>query len=364
MTAPVDRDALVRVDGLRKVFGGGGWRLGKARPRVRAVDGVSFSIGRGETFGVVGETGSGKSTLGRLLLRLLDPTEGRVVFDGQDITHMPQSGLRRLRGAMQMVFQDPYGSLDPRMKVGAIVAEPMHVHGADRSAIARRTGEILEQVGLSPASADRYPHEFSGGQRQRIGIARAMALNPKLLILDEPVSALDVSIQAQILNLLREIQQETGVAYIFIAHDLAVVRHISERVAVMYLGKIVEMGPRQQLYAAPRHPYTASLLSAVPVPSLNAERRRRRIMLHGEIGSATALPSGCRFHPRCFKARLKAASGSVATTKIAGDVTVPRQCAEHEPDLRSDPNDHAVACHFPLEPGETGERDEPMKLAG
>ena len=350
-------DPLVRVDGLRKVFGGGGWLFGKTRPEVCAVDDVSFSVGRGETFGVVGETGSGKSTLGRLLLRLLDPTDGLVEFDGQDITHLPQSELRRLRGDMQMVFQDPYGSLDPRMKVGAIVAEPMHVHGADRSKIVRRTGEILEQVGLAPTSADRYPHEFSGGQRQRIGIARAMALNPKLLILDEPVSALDVSIQAQILNLLREIQRETGVAYIFIAHDLAVVRHISERIAVMYLGRIVEMAPRQHLYGAPRHPYTASLLSAVPIPDLKAERQRKRIALHGEIGSATALPSGCRFHPRCFKARLKAASGDVATTRIAGDVAVPRQCADSEPELQADAEGHAVACHFPLAPGETTDRD-------
>ena len=361
MSAHVDGampdEELVRVEGLRKVFGGRGWLFGRAHAEVRAVDGVSFSVGRGETFGIVGETGSGKSTLGRLLLRLLDPTDGRVVFDGQDITRLPQSGLRRLRGDMQMVFQDPYGSLDPRMKVGAIVAEPMHVHGADRSTIARRTAEILDQVGLAPASADRYPHEFSGGQRQRIGIARAMALKPKLLILDEPVSALDVSIQAQILNLLREIQRQTGVAYIFIAHDLAVVRHISERIAVMYLGRIVEMAPRQRLYAAPRHPYTASLLSAVPIPDLKAERGRRRIALHGEIGSATALPSGCRFHPRCFKARLTAAAGGVATAKIADDVAVPRQCVESEPALQADVNEHVVACHFPLEPGEVNERD-------
>ena len=350
-----DCEALVRVDNLRKVFGGKRWMFGKAGPEVSAVDGVSFSVGRGETFGVVGETGSGKSTLGRLLLRLLNPTDGRVMFDGRDITHLSQSELRRLRGDMQMVFQDPYGSLDPRMKVGAIVAEPMQVHGADRSQIVRRTGEILEQVGLPPATADRYPHEFSGGQRQRIGIARAMALNPKLLILDEPVSALDVSIQAQILNLLRRIQRETGVTYIFIAHDLAVVRHISERIAVMYLGRIVEMAPRQHLYAAPRHPYTASLLSAVPIPDLKAERHRKRIALHGEIGSATALPSGCRFHPRCFKARLKASADGVATAKIADDVVVPRKCVESDPELQADAEDHFVACHFPLEPGEAAD---------
>ncbi|MCG8592848.1 MAG: dipeptide/oligopeptide/nickel ABC transporter ATP-binding protein, partial [Kiloniellales bacterium] len=234
-----DRDTLLQVSDLSKVFGSRGLLFRGTRPEVRAVDGISFSVRRGETLGIVGETGSGKSTLGRLLIRLLDPSGGRIVFDGRDITNLAQSRVRRLRHDMQMVFQDPYGSLDPRMTVGSIVAEPMLVHGVERSSIAGRTAEILERVGLAPAMADRYPHEFSGGQRQRIGIARAMALDPKLLILDEPVSALDVSIQAQILNLLRDIQRQSGVAYIFIAHDLAVVRHISERVAVMYLGRIV-----------------------------------------------------------------------------------------------------------------------------
>ena len=345
-----DRDTLLQVSDLSKVFGSRGLLFRGTRPEVRAVDGISFSVRRGETLGIVGETGSGKSTLGRLLIRLLDPSGGRIVFDGRDITNLAQSRVRRLRHDMQMVFQDPYGSLDPRMTVGSIVAEPMLVHGVERSSIAGRTAEILERVGLAPAMADRYPHEFSGGQRQRIGIARAMALDPKLLILDEPVSALDVSIQAQILNLLRDIQRQSGVAYIFIAHDLAVVRHISERVAVMYLGRIVETAPRERLYAAPRHPYTASLLSAVPIPNLRAERRRKRIALYGEIGSATALPQGCRFHPRCFKARQVAAGGGVATTTLAKRVVVPSRCVDSEPQLADDGGGHFAACHFPLGP--------------
>ena len=352
-----DSAPLLQVNDLSKVFGGGGLPFRGPRPEVRAVDGVSFSVRRGETLGIVGETGSGKSTLGRLLIRLLDPSGGRIVFGGRDITTLAQSRVRRLRHEMQMVFQDPYGSLDPRMKVGSIVAEPMLVHRTDRSVIAHRTAEILERVGLSPAMAERYPHEFSGGQRQRIGIARAIALDPKLLILDEPVSALDVSIQAQILNLLRDIQRQSGVAYIFIAHDLAVVRHISERIAVMYLGRIVETAPRERLYAAPRHPYTASLLSAVPVPNLRAERQRKRIALYGEIGSATALPHGCRFHPRCFKARQIAAAGGVATTTLAKGVAVPSRCVDSEPPLAEDGNGHFAACHFPLEPGAAGLQD-------
>ena len=352
-----DDGALLQVSDLSKVFSHRGLLFRRARSEVRAVDGVSFSVRRGETLGIVGETGSGKSTLGRLLIRLLDPSGGRIVFDGRDITSLAQSRVRRLRHEMQMVFQDPYGSLDPRMKVGSIVAEPMLVHGAERSGIARRTAEILERVGLAPAMAERYPHEFSGGQRQRIGIARAMALDPKLLILDEPVSALDVSIQAQILNLLRDIQRQSGVAYIFIAHDLAVVRHISGRVAVMYLGRIVETAPRERLDAAPRHPYTASLLSAVPIPNLRAERQRKRIALYGEIGSATALPSGCRFHPRCFKARLVASGGGVATATLPKGVAVPRRCVDSEPQLANDGSGHFAACHFPLAPSGAEARD-------
>ena len=352
-----DRDALLQVKDLSKVFGGGGLLFQRARPEIRAVDRISFSVRRGETLGIVGETGSGKSTLGRLLIRLLDPSGGRIVFDGRDITHLAQSRVRHLRHEMQMVFQDPYGSLDPRMKVGSIVAEPMLVHGTERSNIRHRTAEIMERVGLSPAMAERYPHEFSGGQRQRIGIARAIALDPKLLVLDEPVSALDVSIQAQILNLLRDIQRQSGVAYIFIAHDLAVVRHISERIAVMYLGRIVETAPRESLYAMPRHPYTASLLSAVPIPNLKAERQRKRIALYGEIGSATALPRGCRFHPRCFKARHVAAGGGVATTTLGNSVVVPSRCVDSEPQLDDDGSGHFAACHFPLEQSAAGLQD-------
>lgn len=347
-------DTLLEVSGLTKVFGGKSWLFGTKRPSVHAVDDVNLTIKRGETLGVVGETGSGKSTLGRLVLRLLDPTEGQITFDGRDITGVSRTRMRPLRSEMQMVFQDPYGSLDPRMKVGAIVAEPMRVHGTERGSIARRTTDILHRVGLAPAMADRYPHEFSGGQRQRIGIARAIALDPKLLVLDEPVSALDVSIQAQILNLLRDIQRQSGVAYMFIAHDLAVVRHISDRIAVMYLGRIVELAHRDRLYAAPRHPYTASLLSAVPIPDLKAERQRNRIALHGEIGSATALPSGCRFHPRCFKARLVAEKGLAATTTLSSGLTLPARCVESDPALSSVWNGDHVACHFPLEPGDAG----------
>ncbi|MFW5833816.1 MAG: ABC transporter ATP-binding protein, partial [Pseudomonadota bacterium] len=327
MTTP-----LVTVEGLDKSFGGAGFPFARRQPIVRAVDGVSLTLFRGETLGLVGETGSGKSTLGRLVLRLLEPTAGRIAFDGRDITHLGRRELRSLRRRMQMVFQDPYGSLDPRMRVGAIIAEPMHVHGMEGRRIPARVREIMQLVGLRETMIDRYPHEFSGGQRQRIGIARAMALDPDLLVLNEPVSALDVSIQAQILNLLRKIQQQTGVTYLFIAHDLSVVRHISDRVGVMYLGRIVELAPRDDLYRRPRHPYTRALLSAVPVPDPAVEKTRRRIPLHGEIGSATAVPSGCRFHPRCFRARLVAERGDVATTAV-GEAVVPRICAEDEPRL-------------------------------
>ena len=359
-----DHETLLQADDLSKVFGGRSLLFRRSRPEVRAVDKVSFSVRRGETLGIVGETGSGKSTLGRLLIRLLDPSGGRIVFDGRDITSLAQARVRKLRHEMQMVFQDPYGSLDPRMKVGAIVAEPMLVHGVERSGITRRTAEILEWVGLAPAMAERYPHEFSGGQRQRVGIARAMTLDPKLLILDEPVSALDVSIQAQILNLLRDLQRQSGVTYIFIAHDLAVVRHISERVAVMYLGRIVETAARERLYAAPRHPYTASLLSAVPLPNLRAERQRKRIALYGEIGSATALPSGCLFHPRCFKARLVAAAGGVATTTLTKGVVVPSRCTDSEPPLADDGGGHFAACHFPLDRNGEEARDTASFVTG
>lgn len=350
-------NALLQVRNLVKHFGGGGGRLwpGRAHPVVRAVDNISFHIRRGETFGVVGETGSGKSTLGRVILRLLDPTGGHVQFDGHDVTAMSSAQVRALRSEMQMVFQDPFGSLDPRMKVGPLISEPMRVHGQPAPGRALRTAQIMEQVGLAPQMADRYPHEFSGGQRQRIGIARAMALDPKLLVLDEPVSALDVSIQAQILNLLRDIQRQSGVAYLFIAHDLAVVRHISDRIAVMYLGRFVELASREKLYATPRHPYTAALLSAVPIPDLAREKARKRIVLHGEIGSANDLPTGCRFHPRCFQAQLVAARSEVQTARDKAGNMLPKVCVHDDPMLGAEvpdtANDQLVACHFPLSDG-------------
>ena len=340
--------ALLEVEGLRRSFGGGRPLLGAPRPEIRAVDGVSFTLARGETLGLVGETGSGKSTLGRLVLRLIEPDAGHVRFDGQEVTGASRRALRALRPRMQMVFQDPYGSLDPRMTAGEIIAEPMTAHGVPRAQAAGRAAELLGGVGLSPAMAARYPHEFSGGQRQRIGIARAMALDPAMVVLDEPVSALDVSVQAQILNLLAELQARTGVAFLFIAHDLAVVRHVSDRVAVMYLGRIVEMAPRDALYGAPRHPYTVSLLSAVPRPDPARERARPRIRPIGEIGSAAALPSGCRFHPRCPRARLVAERGG-ATVEAAG-TRLPRACVQQDPALApAGAGGHLAACHFPDE---------------
>jgi oligopeptide transport system ATP-binding protein len=339
---------LLEVEGLRKSFGGGRSFLGRPAPEFRAVDGVSFTLARGETLGLVGETGSGKSTLGRLVLRLVEPSAGTVRFEGHEVTAASRAALRALRPRMQMVFQDPYGSLDPRMTAGQIIAEPMTAHGVARAEAARRAAELLARVGLSPAMAARYPHEFSGGQRQRIGIARAIALDPALVVLDEPVSALDVSVQAQILNLLAEIQARSGVAFLFIAHDLAVVRHVSDRVAVMYLGRVVEMAPRDALYGAPRHPYTVSLLSAVPRPDPAKERARARIRPIGEIGSAAALPSGCRFHPRCPRARLVAARGG-ETVEAAG-ARLPRACVERDPALAPAGNAaHLAACHFPDE---------------
>jgi oligopeptide transport system ATP-binding protein len=342
---PAPDEPLLSVANVSKIFSGGRSLLGRQRSAVRAVDGVSLELRAGETLGLVGETGSGKSTLGRLVLRLVEPTSGRITFAGEDLTAKSMAEVRRLRGSIQMVFQDPYGSLDPRMSVGALIAEPMIVHGAPRADIPRRVSEIMGLVGLDARLAHRYPHQFSGGQRQRIGIARAMALSPKLLVLDEPVSALDVSIQAQILNLLRDIQQRTGMAYLFIAHDLAVVRHVSNRVAVMYLGRIVETGPRDKLYGAPRHPYTISLLSAVPLASPALERTRSRIPVYGEISSGTAVPSGCRFHPRCFRARLVAGAGKVPTV-TSGDGIIPAVCAQQDPKLEGPTSEHLSACHF------------------
>jgi oligopeptide transport system ATP-binding protein len=340
--------ALLEVEDLRKTFAGRALPFVAAPPAVRAVDGVSFTLAPGETLGLVGETGSGKSTLGRLLLRLIEPSAGRVRFEGHDVTAASAAALRAMRPRMQMVFQDPYGSLDPRMTAGQIVAEPIVAHGMARRDAAARATELLGRVGLRAAMAARYPNEFSGGQRQRIGIARAIALDPAMVVLDEPVSALDVSVQAQILNLLAEIQARSSVAYVFIAHDLAVVRHVSDRVAVMYLGRIVEMAPRDALYGAPRHPYTVSLRAAVPHADPRRERARPRIRPIGEIGSAAALPSGCRFHPRCPRARLVAASGADAVP--AAGTHLPRACVQEDPALvRAGGAEHLTACHFPDE---------------
>lgn len=293
-------EPLLDVRGLYKYFPIHAGLFSRHVGDVRAVDGVDFSIAPGETLGLVGESGSGKTTIGRLILRLLKETKGQMYFNGADITKMNAAHIRKLRREMQIIFQDPYASLNPRMTVGDIVGEPLRIHGIARGKAAdARVKELLQLVGLRPYSANRFPHEFSGGQRQRIGIARALAVDPKFIVCDEPVSALDVSIQAQVINLLEDLQTQLGLTYLFIAHDLSVVRHISTRVAVMYVGKIVELADRDALYENPLHPYTQALLSAIPIPDPDTEARRKRIVLTGDIPSPVAPPPGCRFHTRC-----------------------------------------------------------------
>ena len=296
-------EILLEVRNLRKYYPvTKGFIFQRQVGAVKAVDDLSFFIRKGETLGLVGESGCGKTTTGRVILRLQEPTQGEALFEGRDIFKLRKEELRRLRRDMQIIFQDPYSSLNPRMTVGDIIGEPLEIHNLARGKEkVRRVQELLEVVGLSPYHANRYPHEFSGGQRQRIGIARALAVNPKLIIADEPVSALDVSIQAQVLNLLEELQKEFGLTYLFIAHDLSVVKHISDRIAVMYLGKIVELAETEELFSNPQHPYTEALLSAVPIP--NPEMRRERIILPGDVPSPVNPPSGCRFHTRCLYAQ-------------------------------------------------------------
>jgi peptide/nickel transport system ATP-binding protein/oligopeptide transport system ATP-binding protein len=320
-------ETILEIEDLVKHFPIKSGLLRKTVGHVHAVDGVTLSLKAGETLGIVGESGCGKTTLGRTIIRLTDPTAGSIKFKGVDITGYSRSQMREIRREMQIVFQDPYASLNPRMTVREIVAEPLRVHGLYKERGGRkRISELLETVGLAPEHGNRFPHEFSGGQRQRIGVARALALNPQVMILDEPVSALDVSIQAQVVNLLEDIQEEFGLAYIFIAHDLSVVRHISDRVAVMYLGKVVEIGPRKSVYEKPSMPYTQALLSAAPIPDPVKQNRRERIVLKGDVPSPANPPSGCRFRTRCWKAQ---------------DI-----CAEEEPALIVRASDHPDACHF------------------
>ncbi len=329
---PRAADDLVVVRDLRKYFPINAGILQRHVADVKAVDGIDFEIRRGETLGLVGESGSGKTTAGRVILHLAEATGGSVTFDGRELTGLSRGELRPLRKEMQIIFQDPYASLNPRMTVGSTIKEPLEIHDIARGKTAdARVQELLRLVGLQPYHANRYPHEFSGGQRQRIGIARALAVDPKFIVADEPVSALDVSIQAQVINLLQDLQQKLGLTYLFIAHDLSVVRHISNRVAVMYVGKIVEIADRDRLYDNPLHPYTQALLSAIPIPDPDVERRRKRIIISGDIPSPVNPPSGCRFHTRC---------------PIAFD-----RCKVEVPAFNEYEPGHRAACHWVEEHG-------------
>nr|BBH95508.1 ABC transporter ATP-binding protein [Thermogemmatispora argillosa] len=327
-TSTATGTTLVEVKGLKVHFPIKGGLFNRTIAHVKAVDGVDLTIRRGETLGLVGESGCGKSTTGRAILQLIKPTAGSVKLNGVELTKLPPSELRKKRAEMQMIFQDPFGSLDPRFTVGQIIAEPLeNFKRGNAREIREQVAHLLEVVGLNPYYVNRFPHEFSGGQRQRIGIARALALRPSFIVADEPVSALDVSIQAQVLNLLQDLQAEFGLTYLFVAHNLSVVKHISDRVAVMYLGRIVELAESEKLYELPLHPYTQALLSAIPVPDPEVEARRKRIILEGDVPSPVNPPSGCNFHPRCWKAQ--------------------QICREVVPPLEEKERDHYVACHFP-----------------